>query len=346
MNTPEHYMARALELARLGRYTVAPNPMVGCVLVHPEKGIVGEGFHARYGQAHAEVHAVQSVADPEDLKYCTAFVSLEPCAHQGKTPPCADLLIRVGIRKVVICNTDPFPEVAGKGIEKLKAAGIEVETGLLEAEGRRLNRAFFSMQESGRPWITLKWAQTQDGFVARADGSSKWISSAASRLWVHRWRAEHQAILVGSHTLCIDNPALNVRGWAGPSPVRLVWDPEGKLPPDLAVFENPDGKTWVLGGRPDLPDFVQRFPVGKGEKALEGILRLCREQRLQSLFVEGGSQVLAGFIQARCWDEALVFTGAPQFGKGLAAPQLPPSTRTSVHSLGPDVLEVWQPSKP
>lgn len=343
MNTPEQYMARALELARLGRYTVSPNPMVGCVLVHPEKGIVGEGFHARYGQAHAEVHAVQSVQHPEDLRLCTAYVSLEPCAHQGKTPPCADLLIRVGIKKVLICNTDPFPEVAGKGIAKLQAAGIEVETGLLEAEGRQLNRAFFTRQEKERPWITLKWAQSRDGFVARADGTSKWISSAASRSWVHRWRAEHQAILVGTHTLCIDNPSLNVRGWSGPSPVRLIWDPMGKLPVDLAVFENPDGLSWVLGGRPDLPEFVRRLPVFPGETAMEAVLRTCQEQKLNSLFVEGGSVVLNAYLQAGLWDEALVFTGPAVFGKGIPAPVIEKGVLQAQHRLGADFLSVWKP---
>nr|MCU0325664.1 bifunctional diaminohydroxyphosphoribosylaminopyrimidine deaminase/5-amino-6-(5-phosphoribosylamino)uracil reductase RibD [Spirosomataceae bacterium] len=201
------FMQRALELASLGRGSVSPNPMVGCVIVHNGL-IVGEGWHQRYGEAHAEVNAVNSVKDKSILSESTAYVTLEPCSHFGKTPPCADLLIKHHLKKVVVCNDDPFPLVAGKGIKKLRDAGIEVETGLLAEEGRRLNRRFFTMVEKQRPYVILKWAETADGFIAKENFEAVRISNDFSQMYSHKWRSEEDAIMVGTNTAHFDNPSL------------------------------------------------------------------------------------------------------------------------------------------
>ena len=229
-------MRRALELAENGRGQVSPNPLVGCVIEHHGK-IIGEGWHQKYGEAHAEVNAVNSVKDKSLLKEACVYVSLEPCAHFGKTPPCADLLVENQVKKVVICNTDPNPLVAGKGIVKLREAGIEVETGILEKEGLELNKRFFHYLEKKRPYIILKWAETADGFIARKNFDSKWISNTLSRKLVHKWRTEEDAILVGTNTALYDNPQLNARDWTGNNPVRIVIDRHLKLPADLHLFD-------------------------------------------------------------------------------------------------------------
>jgi diaminohydroxyphosphoribosylaminopyrimidine deaminase/5-amino-6-(5-phosphoribosylamino)uracil reductase len=218
-------MSRALELARLGFGKVSPNPMVGCIIVCEGK-IIGEGFHQQYGGPHAEVNAIHSVKDKTLLKQSTVYVTLEPCAHYGKTPPCAKLLVEHLVKKVIISNVDPNPLVSGKGIEILRSAGIEVETGLLEQEGLELNKRFFKSIRENAPYIILKWAQTADGFIARDDFDSKWISNKISRKLVHKWRSEEDAILVGKNTAKYDNPTLNVRDWVGKDPLRIVIDHE------------------------------------------------------------------------------------------------------------------------
>ena len=334
------FMQRALQIARLGEGKVAPNPLVGCVLVHPEHGIIGEGWHQIFGGPHAEVNAIRSVQNEEWLRESTAYVTLEPCSHFGKTPPCADLLIEHRIPKVVICNTDPNPLVAGKGIEKLRSAGIEVHTGILEKEGAQLNRFFFTTFIKKRPFITLKWAQTSDGFIAREDGSSKWISSAESRLRVHKWRAEHQAILVGSGTLRTDDPLLTVRSWKGKSPVRVVLDPDLKLPSHLNVFSDPAAETWILNQiKEELAGhlhFKRLNPLGF---TLADVLDHLRKDGIQSLFVEGGSRMLQSFIDAGFWDEAFVFKSDMAFGTGIKAPFLQNQPVISLERSGPDILQ-------
>jgi len=232
----EEYMLRAIELAELGRGGARPNPMVGCVIVH-EGRIIGEGFHQLYGGPHAEVNAIRSVEDKSLLPFAIVYVTLEPCAHFGKTPPCADLLIDHRVKKVVIGAMDSNPLVGGKGVEKLRNAGIKVETGLLEEKIRRQNIRFFTVMEKKRPYVLLKWAQTQDGFVARSNFDSKWISNEYSRQLVHKWRAEEHAIMVGTQTAHYDNPILNVRSFVGQNPVRIMIDKKLTLDPNSYLFD-------------------------------------------------------------------------------------------------------------
>ena len=310
-------MYRALELARLGLGNVSPNPMVGCVIVKDDK-IIGEGYHQQYGGPHAEVNAVKEVKDQTLLTESTVYVTLEPCAHFGKTPPCADLLVKHQVKRVVICNDDPNPLVAGQGIERLRDAGIEVEVGLLKEEGRALNRRFFTAFEQKRPYVILKWAQTVDGFVARENYDSKWISNAYSRQLVHKWRAEEDAILVGTNTARYDNPSLTTRNWKGKNPVRLFIDRTLDLNKGLHLLDGSVPTYCFTEGqgenRPNLT-FIQQE-----EMTPEAILAAISELKIQSLIVEGGSKLLNSFLESGLWDEARVFIAPHSFGKGIAAP--------------------------
>lgn len=323
----EIFMQRCLELAQLGAGYVSPNPMVGAVVVHEGK-IIGEGYHQKYGQAHAEVNAIVQVTAKFDnaaelLKQSTIYVSLEPCAHYGKTPPCADLIIEHRIPLVVVGTRDPFAQVDGKGIEKLKAAGIEVITGVLEKECQWLNRRFFTKVQKHRPYIILKWAQTNDDFFAPADGSQLWITGTQSRKLVHKWRSEEDAILVGKNTVAIDNPQLNVRHWEGRSPKRVVIDRRLELNKEANVFDqsvetlvfneiefNADGKNKYIA----LEDFDRYVP--------QYILYQLYLQDIQSVIIEGGAHTLQVFIDAGLWDEARIFTGKTVLSKGIKSPQI------------------------
>ncbi|QEC74568.1 bifunctional diaminohydroxyphosphoribosylaminopyrimidine deaminase/5-amino-6-(5-phosphoribosylamino)uracil reductase RibD [Mucilaginibacter ginsenosidivorax] len=323
----EIFMQRCLELARLGAGQVSPNPMVGAVVVHEGK-IIGEGYHQKYGQAHAEVNAIAQVTAAFDnaaelLKQSTIYVSLEPCAHYGKTPPCADLIIEHQIPLVVVGTRDPFAQVDGKGIEKLKTAGIEVITGVLEKECQWLNRRFFTKVQKHRPYIILKWAQTNDGFFAPADGSQLWITGTQARKLVHKWRSEEDAILVGKNTVAIDNPQLNVRYWEGRSPKRAVIDRRLELSKEANVFDqsvetlifneiefNADGKNKYIA----LEDFDRYVP--------QYILYQLYLQDIQSVIIEGGAHTLQVFIDAGLWDEARIFTGKTVLSKGIKSPQI------------------------
>ena len=326
---PEHeiYMRRCLELAELGKGHVSPNPMVGAVIVLNGK-IIGEGYHQKYGEAHAEVNAVNRVINKFDnyaelLKQATIYVSLEPCAHYGKTPPCADLIIKHQIPKVVVGCRDPFDQVNGKGIEKLQAAGVEVVLGVLEAECKWLNRRFFTRIQKHRPYIILKWAQTTDGFFAPAGGSQFWITGEESRKLVHQWRGEEDAILVGTKTVLADNPQLNVRYGDGKSPKRVVIDRELKLNKTLNIFDQSvdtlifnevetkiDGRNKYIA----LEDFGRYVP--------QYILYQLYMQDIQSVIIEGGAHTLNTFIEAGLWDEARVFTGTVNLNSGIKAPQI------------------------
>ena len=235
-HTDTLFMQRALDLAETGRGSVSPNPMVGCVIVNQNQEIIGEGWHQAYGQAHAEVNAMQSVNDPAQLGSSTLYVNLEPCSHHGKTPPCAEAIIRHQIPKVVIANADPNPLVAGRGVKMLREAGVEVLEGVLEEEGHQLNRRFFTYIEQERPYIILKWAETADGFMARENFDSKWISNLLSRKIVHKWRSEEDAIMIGKNTARFDNPKLTVRDWSGNNPLRIVVDRHLELSSNLIIF--------------------------------------------------------------------------------------------------------------
>jgi len=326
---PEHeiYMRRCLELAELGKSHISPNPMVGAVIVLNDK-VIGEGYHQKYGEAHAEVNAVNQVISKFDnyaelLKQATIYVSLEPCAHYGKTPPCADLIIKHQIPKVVVGCRDPFDQVNGKGIEKLQAAGVEVVLGVLEAECKWLNRRFFTRIQKHRPYIILKWAQTTDGFFAPAGGSQFWITGEESRKLVHQWRGEEDAILVGTKTVLADNPQLNVRYGDGKSPKRVVIDRELKLNKTLNIFDQSvdtlifnevetkiDGRNKYIA----LEDFGRYVP--------QYILYQLYMQDIQSVIIEGGAHTLNTFIEAGLWDEARVFTGTVNLNSGIKAPQI------------------------
>ena len=320
MTSNEHFMHRALELAKLGAGCVSPNPLVGCVIVHDGK-IIGEGWHKKYGEAHAEVNAVNSIHEKKLLKESTVFVNLEPCSHFGKTPPCADLLIQHQVKKVVIANEDPNPLVAGHGIKKLKEAGCDVEIGVLENEGKELNKRFFAFMEKKRPFILLKWAQTEDGFIAHSNYASRWISSEFSRQLVHKWRSEEDAVLVGTKTAAHDNPALSVRDWSGRNPVRIVIDRFLRLPSKLNLFDKTQ-KTICYNVlkheehpnltlvRLDEQDFIKQ------------LVHDLYKQKIQSVMIEGGAQTLKLFIDAGLWDEARIFTSTRSFDDGIAAPTL------------------------
>jgi diaminohydroxyphosphoribosylaminopyrimidine deaminase/5-amino-6-(5-phosphoribosylamino)uracil reductase len=320
MTPDELFMQRALELAQLGVGEVSPNPRVGCVIVHENK-IIGEGWHQKFGEAHAEVNAINSVKDQSVLKESTVYINLEPCSHYGKTPPCVDLLIKYQVKRVVIANFDSNPLVQGQGIKKLKDAGIETITGVLEKEGHELNKRFFTFIEKQHPYIILKWAQTADGFIARKNFESKWISSEFSRQLVHRWRSEEDAVLVGTRTASHDNPSLTVRDWTGRNPTRIVIDRFLRLDSHLQLF-NKKEKTIcynVLKHEEHQNLLLVRIDENN---LLEELTRDLFKRNIQSLIVEGGAQTLQLFIDANLWDEARVFTSPRSFGEGVTAPSL------------------------
>lgn len=313
-------MQRALELTENSRGTVSPNPMVGCVIVHDDK-IIGEGWTQPYGGAHAEVQAIAAIADLTLLSESTAYVTLEPCAHFGKTPPCADLLVKHNLKRVVVACADPNPLVAGKGIDKLKASGIVVDVGLLSKEALDFNRRFFTSVNKKRPYIILKWAETKDGFIARKNFDSKWISNEYSRKLVHQWRAEEDAIMVGTNTAKYDDPTLNVRGWEGSDPVRVVIDKNLSLDQTLKLF-NGDQKTICYN---HIENRIQRnvtFVKLEAEGFLEKIMSDLHARKIQSVIIEGGTVLLQYFIDQNIWDEARIFIGDVLFNDGITAPRI------------------------
>ncbi|MEA5137830.1 bifunctional diaminohydroxyphosphoribosylaminopyrimidine deaminase/5-amino-6-(5-phosphoribosylamino)uracil reductase RibD [Arcicella rigui] len=331
----EMWMARALQLARLGAGTVSPNPMVGCVIVHEGK-IIGEGWHKKYGEAHAEVNAVNSVEDKSLLPESDVYVTLEPCSHFGKTPPCADLLVKHQVKKVIICNVDSNPLVGGKGIAKLKAAGIEVETGILEAEGRALNKRFFCAVEKNRPYVILKWAETADGFIAKENFEAVQISNPLSRRLVHKMRSEEDAIMVGTNTARYDNPALNTRFWTGKNPLRIVLDKNLSLPNSLKIFDKSQPTICYNLLENKVIDNTSFVKI-EAEDLLNNIIQDLATRKVQSLIVEGGSTLLQGFIDAKLWDEAIVLKSKKVLQSGILAPKIEGSF-TEISDLDDDKL--------
>lgn len=330
-------MQRALELAENSRGTASPNPMVGCVIVHKDE-IIGEGWTQPYGGAHAEVHAIAMIADLSLLPESTAYVTLEPCAHFGKTPPCADLLVKYNLNRVLVACTDPNPLVAGKGIDKLKEAGVKVDLGLLEDEALNFNRRFFTGIGKKRPYIILKWAETQDGFVARKNFDSKWISNEYSRKLVHQWRAEEDAIMVGTNTAKYDDPALNVRDWKGNDPIQIVIDKELKLDAGLKLF-NGVQPTLCYNLIENAEKVKTTYIKLNEEDFLEGLLLDLHNRKIQSVIVEGGSQLLQSFIEINLWDEARIFTGNITFEEGISAPKIDGNITSQQDVLG-DSLKI------
>jgi diaminohydroxyphosphoribosylaminopyrimidine deaminase/5-amino-6-(5-phosphoribosylamino)uracil reductase len=341
-HSDEFFMQRALELAQLGRGAVSPNPMVGCVIVHNGK-IIGEGWHQKYGEPHAEVNAVNAVADKSLLSESTVYVTLEPCSHFGKTPPCADLLIRERVKKVFVSNLDTNPLVGGNGIQKLQAAGVDVTTGILRDKGSELNKRFFTFIEKQRPYIILKWAQTSDGFIARENFDSKWISNDLSRQLVHKWRSEEDAILVGKRTALHDNPKLNVRDWRGKNPVRIVFDRLLELPETLELFQG-DQRTICYNLLKDGERTNTSFVRLSEDGFLRQVIRHLYREKIQSLIVEGGAQTLQSFIDEGLWDEARIFVSTKSFDKGITAPAIA-GQMVSAHEIQSDKLKIVVPEK-
>ncbi len=334
MTPDEIFMQRAIDLALLGTGSVSPNPKVGCVIVH-DGVIIGEGWHEQFGEAHAEVNAIQNVADKTLLPDSTLYVNLEPCSHTGKTPPCADLLIKHKLKRVVIANEDPNPLVAGRGISRLKEAGIDVSVGVLGKIGTDLNRRFFTFFQWKRPYVILKWAQTIDGFVARTNIDSKWISDELSRQLVHKWRAEEDAILVGARTAAHDNPQLNVRDWTGRNPVRIVIDKSLSLDSTLHLFDGSQMTLCYNSIRDEQANNLMFIQVPKCSAPV--ILDDLFRRNIQSVLVEGGTNTLDDFINSGLWDEARVFVSSTSFGEGVKAPSLDLS-KAEVKNVGSDQL--------
>lgn len=324
MTLDEQYMKRCLALAAKGQGFVAPNPMVGCVIVHDET-VIGEGYHEQFGNAHAEVNAIQKVIDKSQLKEATLYVNLEPCAHFGKTPPCADLLIKHQLKKVVIGCRDSYKEVAGKGIEKLRKAGIEVSVGILEKDCLNLNRRFFTYHEKKRPYVILKWAQSADGFIDIERNQNQkgivWITSPETKKLTHQWRHEETSILVGWHTIANDNPHLTCREFDGKNPIRIVIDPHLRLDYNACHIGNSEATTYVLTAKSVRGNDHLQFVLLE-DFSVQSLLSKLHELQIQSVIIEGGKTTLNHFLDSNTWDEARVLVGDTKLGRGASAPQM------------------------
>lgn len=351
--SPDHtFMRRALEIALAGMGNVAPNPMVGAVIAR-ENRILSEGFHANYGESHAERIAIENAKKKGiDLKGSTLYVTLEPCAHKGKTPPCTEAIIEAGISRVCVATTDPNPQVAGKGIEILKNAGIAVELGLLEEEAKHINRRFFTFHTKKRPYIILKWAQTLDGFIdsnRQENEPPEWITNNECRRLVHKWRTQEMAILVGTNTAAKDNPQLNVRFWHGRNPLRVVLDRTLRVPPESNIFDGSSPTLIVAGknqGATTRADAVKSIPnlelllvdfMKGGERML---LQELYSKNITSLIVEGGTLLLNNFLKRDLWDEARIFFGNRLFKRGVQAPQIPDAPHKNL-PIGDTLLHLY-----
>ncbi|WP_274476483.1 bifunctional diaminohydroxyphosphoribosylaminopyrimidine deaminase/5-amino-6-(5-phosphoribosylamino)uracil reductase RibD [Mangrovimonas aestuarii] len=332
MNIHEFYIKRCIEIAKNGLGSTRPNPMVGSVIVHKDK-IIGEGFTSSYGGNHAEVNAIASVKDATLLKDATIYVTLEPCSHYGKTPPCSDLIIRSGIKTVVIGCLDDNPLVAGKGVEKLKKSGCEVIVGVLELDCKEHHKRFFTLHNKKRPYVILKWAQSEDGFIApeiRNEQKPVWITNTYSRQLVHKWRTEEHSILVGTNTVLQDNPTLTARDWTGNHLTRIVIDRKGKLSKSLNIFNN-KAKTIHITEK-DI-DFDK--PLAKQ------VCDILFKHQINSVIIEGGTKTLQHFINEDIWDEARIFTGKVSFHKGTLAPKFDGNLLNETKILD-DTLKVYK----
>ena len=319
MDSDARYMRRVLELARLGSGNVSSNPMVGCVIVKDGE-IIGEGFHERFGQPHAEVNAINSVEDKSKLIGSTLYVNLEPCSHYGKTPPCSNLIIEHKIARVVFATIDPNPLVAGAGFEFLMSNGIEVIQGVLEEEGRELNCRFLTYMEKKRPYIILKWAETADGFIAKENFDSKWISNDVSRKLVHKWRSEEDVVLIGTNTALYDNPRLNVRDWTGRNPVRAFIDKQLQVPAGAHLLDGTQETICYNYIEQDVRNLVEYVKVDPMEDMVDVIVKDMYVRKHLSILVEGGTQLLNAFLKKGLWDEIRIFRSQNEFGTGIESP--------------------------
>lgn len=344
MNIQEKYIKRCIQLAQNGLGTTYPNPMVGSVIVY-ENQIIGEGWHKKAGEPHAEVNAVNSVKDKALLKKATIYVSLEPCSHFGKTPPCCDLIIANGIPNVVVGIVDPNEKVAGKGIKKLIEAGINVTVGVLEDECNELNKRFFTFHQKKRPYIILKWAESQDGFLApekifNQDRKPVWITNQYSRQMVHKWRTEEQAILVGTQTVIDDNPKLNARDWSGNNPVRVVIDQNGRIDKSSFIFDE-TVKTIVFSKDQQTSTENTQFEnIDFESNIIPQILDVLYTNQIQSIIIEGGRQTLQSFIDENLWDEARIFIGKSRFESGTKAPVILGKSSIKTTILTDELIEI------
>lgn len=325
-NTDEHFMRRALQLAGLGGAFVAPNPKVGAVIVCDGK-IIGEGYHQKYGEAHAEINAINSVQNKELIPTSTIYVTLEPCSHYGKTPPCADAIVKLKFKRVVIGCIDSFSEVSGRGIERIRKAGITVTVGVLEKEARLINKRFFTFHEKKRPYVILKWAQTQDGYLDRLPENRQkgvnWITQPETKILVHKWRSEEQVILVGANTIINDNPSLTVREINGKNPIRVILDPDNIISTQSVIFQD-NVKTFIFNNSPRKTEFLGNHIefITIQDFSIPSILKELYNLGFLSIFVEGGAFTLNKFIEANCWDEARVLKGNTNFEHGIPAPEI------------------------
>ena len=348
-------MQRCIDLAKNGLGTTYPNPLVGSVLVHNDQ-IIGEGWHYKAGEPHAEVHAINSVKNKALLKDATIYVSLEPCSHFGKTPPCSDLIIKNGIKTIVVGSIDPNPQVAGRGIKKLKDAGCRVITDVLKDECNALNKRFFTFHTKKRPFIILKWAQTKDGFIAPTykqavekitDKQPVWITNTYSRQRSHKLRAQEQAILVGTNTVLKDNPSLTCRDWHGKSPTRIIIDKKLKIPSEASVL-NDETPTIIITEETKQHGLNTQYESIKFKKNLpKQICEILYNHGLQSVIIEGGAATLNSFIETNLWDEANIFTGNAIFEAGIKAPFFSEETMKhfdllSEEKLDKDILQIFK----
>ena len=363
MNIHEKYIKRCIEIAKNGLGTTAPNPMVGCVIVYDEK-IIGEGFTSPYGGAHAEVNAINSVVERSLLNKATLYVTLEPCSHFGKTPPCVDAIIKFKIPKIVVGTIDTHSKVAGKGVEKLRGSGCEVIVGVLENQVKTHHKRFFTFHNKKRPYIILKWAESADGFIApqtRNEQKPVWITNEISRQLVHKWRAEEQAILVGTNTVIEDNPSLTVRDWTGKNPVRVVIDKDLKLASKYRVFDESvevivfcdendkfqihvsSNEAWSV--HPPIPELYSgSFVIIDWNSKSTIAQQICNNLfifNITSIIIEGGRQTLQTFVDENLWDEARVFTGTPSFTRGTKAPRFS-GTLISEKKIIDDNLKIYK----
>ena len=342
MNFNERYMQECIELAQQGLGNVAPNPMVGCVIVYEDR-IIGRGYHKKYGEAHAEVNAIESVTDKSVLHKSTLYVNLEPCSHQGKTPPCNELIIQHRIPYIVIGCVDPNEMVKGKGIEKIVKAGSDVKLGILEDACKDLNKRFFTYQEKKRPYIILKWAQTIDGFIdikrnEENIGKPTQISNEASRKLLHKWRSEEQAIMVGTNTALMDNPKLTVREWQGKNPIRIVLDKWLRIPANYHLFDKSTPTIVFTNAEKYSEENLEYLKIDFEKNIPEQILQELYNKEIQSIIIEGGEQLLKAFIQNNLWDEARIFIANKKFGNGVCAPEFSGSILEKENIAGDELI--------
>lgn len=332
MSMEEYFMQRCFDLAQMADGLNSPNPKVGAVVVCDNK-IIGEGFHQKYGQAHAEVNAINSIKNKDLLKLSTLYVNLEPCCHYGKTPPCAELVIKSQIKRCVIANKDSNPKVAGDGIAMLEKAGIEVKTGVLEKEGRFLNRRFFCNQEKKRPYIILKYAQSLDGFIDNREKKEKhfhtllhnkqfWITNDALKVWVHKQRIQEDAIFVGYNTVLLDNPFLTTRHLVGKNPIRVVFDRDLSLPKGSNIFDNSSPTIVFNYKKENKQNNLEYILIKDKENIEEEMFKVLYSKNISSIIIEGGAKVINKLLDKNLWDEAFVLTGDICFGKGTKSPAI------------------------